>query len=462
MIRLHIFALFSLISLSLFAQGTPNSGDRVQLGAESPRGPVTMVERSDWARYDNGVYVGHVYREVRSQLRRLSESSFQGTFYVLEETLRDLRNVERPVDTIINAEYTLLGDGSPRIAHDQGFPALRGFPVFPQDPVAPHDRWIAEGSRAVDPFNDGHPTILPLVAQYEYRGVEDYQGQRVHHIFAKYATRFRASGASSTPSSGTSKTGALVSAEGSHEVDILIRLSDGLPLLSRDRLDETFTQAGGAQRRYKGFTLTFGGDAVPLNRTALVADIRGILDRDGKGAQGPAEGTQNAKPGDQQNAGAETPRSPGPEAPLNPGTKTPQRPGTEKAPALADLSPSGIDVAEVAEGVRLTVPDLRFVPDSDEVLPQERSRLDLIAQVLRGVPGKTFLVEGHTASVGKVQGEMELSQRRAKKIVDELVRRGINGDRFLYKGWGGTRPVADNQTEEGRAKNRRVEITILE
>lgn len=96
------------------------------------------------------------------------------------------------------------------------------------------------------------------------------------------------------------------------------------------------------------------------------------------------------------------------------------------------------------------------------MLPQERGRLDLIAQVLRGVAGKTFLVEGHTASVGKVQGEMELSQRRAKKIVDELVRRGIGADRFLYKGWGGTRPVADNQTEEGRAKNRRVEITILE
>jgi outer membrane protein OmpA-like peptidoglycan-associated protein len=57
---------------------------------------------------------------------------------------------------------------------------------------------------------------------------------------------------------------------------------------------------------------------------------------------------------------------------------------------------------------------------------------------------------------------MELSVQRAKRMVDELVKRGISADRFLYKGWGGTRPLRDNATEEGRAQNRRVEITILE
>jgi outer membrane protein OmpA-like peptidoglycan-associated protein len=47
-------------------------------------------------------------------------------------------------------------------------------------------------------------------------------------------------------------------------------------------------------------------------------------------------------------------------------------------------------------------------------------------------------------------------------MVDELVKRGISADRFIYKGWGGTRPVGDNATNEGRSANRRVEITILE
>jgi outer membrane protein OmpA-like peptidoglycan-associated protein len=57
---------------------------------------------------------------------------------------------------------------------------------------------------------------------------------------------------------------------------------------------------------------------------------------------------------------------------------------------------------------------------------------------------------------------MELSIQRAKRMVDELVSRGIPASRFMYKGWGGTKPLADNTSETGRSRNRRVEITILE
>jgi outer membrane protein OmpA-like peptidoglycan-associated protein len=103
-----------------------------------------------------------------------------------------------------------------------------------------------------------------------------------------------------------------------------------------------------------------------------------------------------------------------------------------------------------------------FYPDSDELLPAERPRLDRIAQVLSQVSGRTFLVEGHTAAVGYPAGEMELSIQRAKGMVDELVHRGIPPDRFIYRGWGGTKPLGNNGDEAGRARNRRVEITILE
>jgi flagellar motor protein MotB len=57
---------------------------------------------------------------------------------------------------------------------------------------------------------------------------------------------------------------------------------------------------------------------------------------------------------------------------------------------------------------------------------------------------------------------MELSVNRAKRMIDELVRRGIPADRFVYKGWGSQKPLGDNATEDGRIANRRVEITILE
>jgi outer membrane protein OmpA-like peptidoglycan-associated protein len=130
--------------------------------------------------------------------------------------------------------------------------------------------------------------------------------------------------------------------------------------------------------------------------------------------------------------------------------------------AAIDAPGKGIEVRSVPEGVRLTIKDIRFVPDSDALLPEERPRLDLIAETLKQASGRNFLVEGHTASVGQPAGEMELSVQRAKRMIDELAKRGISESRFIYKGWGGTKPVGDNATEAGRSQNRRVEITILE
>jgi len=118
-------------------------------------------------------------------------------------------------------------------------------------------------------------------------------------------------------------------------------------------------------------------------------------------------------------------------------------------------------IEETPQGVRLSVRDIRFLADSEKILPEETWRLDAIADALRLVPEGQFLVEGHTAAVGKTAGEKELSVKRAKTVVDEMVKRGLLPEQFMYTGHGGTRPVADNGTPGGRAVNRRVEITIL-
>lgn len=117
---------------------------------------------------------------------------------------------------------------------------------------------------------------------------------------------------------------------------------------------------------------------------------------------------------------------------------------------------------ETPAGIRLSVRDIKFKADSDEVLGSEKSRLDEIASVLKLAPDSQFLIEGHTANVGKPAGEQKLSEERAKKIAGELAARGIAADRFICKGLGGRQPVASNDTNQGRAQNRRVEITILE
>jgi len=122
---------------------------------------------------------------------------------------------------------------------------------------------------------------------------------------------------------------------------------------------------------------------------------------------------------------------------------------------------TGMDFTDAWKGMKLTIYDVRFVADTATIIPQERDRLDAIAGALK-LAGKDarFLVEGHTASVGKPAGEAELSALRAKTIAAELSKRGIPPESITVNGYGGTRPVADNATEEGRAMNRRVEITI--
>ena len=72
--------------------------------------------------------------------------------------------------------------------------------------------------------------------------------------------------------------------------------------------------------------------------------------------------------------------------------------------------------------------------------------------------GYTILIEGHTADVGKPVGQLNLSIDRTMTVKNALVAEGLAENLFTWKGYGGTRPVAENTTEEGRAKNRRVDI----
>jgi outer membrane protein OmpA-like peptidoglycan-associated protein len=122
----------------------------------------------------------------------------------------------------------------------------------------------------------------------------------------------------------------------------------------------------------------------------------------------------------------------------------------------------GIAVERRDEGLVLNLPNIHFVPDQARVLPEERDRLDRLAELLKLAPDSTFLVKGHTADVGTKKSQYELSVERARTIIAEMGRRGIPEKNFLYRGMGGDEPVASNETEAGRARNRRVEIIILD
>jgi outer membrane protein OmpA-like peptidoglycan-associated protein len=84
--------------------------------------------------------------------------------------------------------------------------------------------------------------------------------------------------------------------------------------------------------------------------------------------------------------------------------------------------------------------------------------LDDAASALKASPALQVEVAGHTDNVGTPDANMKLSQDRAQAVMAALAERGIQADRLSAKGYGQTAPVADNRTDEGRAKNRRVEL----
>lgn len=449
--RVFLFSLYVVTVLAgLEAQASDAS---VQL-FRSASGPYLLTERSNWSRYDNGTYTGHVYRETRASLQPVHSvgaavASYSGHYIVLEETLRDLSRSARSLDALIPVQFSVLESGEFLIHDDKGYPQLRGFPRFPREAVQAGDSWTAPGSRVVDPRNEGNPVIMPILVQYEYRGQELYKDIPVHRIFAKYATRYRSEGMASS----------FTSAQGTHNVDILIRITDGLPLMMRDQMDETFRWADGSTLRYRGFVLCFTEGQLPMNRAITTNIIRGILsDKPGSEAQSPRP--SSAAPGEDPALPTSTAR---PDL-ISTGADVLEQPDDsfEMAVFEGEIEQSGVDIASVPEGLKLTVKDIRFAPDSDRILPEEQGRLDILARAVAAVPHKNILVEGHTAAVGKPEGEQELSVLRAKRIVEELISRGIEAQRLLYKGWGGTKPIASNANEEGRSRNRRVEITILD
>lgn len=101
---------------------------------------------------------------------------------------------------------------------------------------------------------------------------------------------------------------------------------------------------------------------------------------------------------------------------------------------------------------------VNFAFDSAELTPQAEVTLDEVARRLREHTDVNIRIDGHTDSVGSNQYNLRLSQERADSVRNYLMSQGIAGNRMIATGYGEERPVATNETDQGRAQNRRVEI----
>jgi len=97
--------------------------------------------------------------------------------------------------------------------------------------------------------------------------------------------------------------------------------------------------------------------------------------------------------------------------------------------------------------------------DSAEIKSEAFPMLDEAVLILKKNPELKVEIDGHTDNMGSAAYNMNLSERRAKAVMQYFVDKGVEAERLTTKGFGFTQPAASNDTEQGRAKNRRVELT---
>ena len=125
---------------------------------------------------------------------------------------------------------------------------------------------------------------------------------------------------------------------------------------------------------------------------------------------------------------------------------------------------TNVEVSRTADNqLKLNIPnDISFDTGSAAIKPQLRAVLDPFANSLRDDPAARIAIVGHTDNTGSDAVNNPLSVERARSVRDYLTTRGVSGARIETAGRGEREPVADNSTESGRAKNRRVEIYLRE
>lgn len=125
--------------------------------------------------------------------------------------------------------------------------------------------------------------------------------------------------------------------------------------------------------------------------------------------------------------------------------------------AIAEL-----EAHQTERGIVLTLGDVLFDFDQAALKPGAEQNLLRLVEFLEEYPDREVLVEGHTDSVGSNEYNLSLSRRRADVVHDFLTRSGIPAARVVTKGYGRSHPVLSNDTAEGRQRNRRVEVVILD
>jgi len=128
--------------------------------------------------------------------------------------------------------------------------------------------------------------------------------------------------------------------------------------------------------------------------------------------------------------------------------------------ALTAIDPNNVDVNALVKALNLQI--INFASGSSEIPADNKAILDQAVTLLNKVSGVKLNVGGHTDSTGNAASNKALSQRRAQAVVDYLTSKGVDASKLVAQGHGSDQPVAENTTDEGRFKNRRIEFSVAQ
>jgi outer membrane protein OmpA-like peptidoglycan-associated protein len=303
-------------------------------------------------------------------------------------------------------------------------PVVRDVPLFPRHNVAVGDTWEAEGHEAQDlrqTFGVQRPFKVPFNAHYTYRGAVTEEGKTLHVIDVDYTLAY------DSPALKKIDVPAPSAINPTYVAPIV-----DLPQHTSGNVSQTIywdNEKGGFHRYAEDFTITIettsgGRYTFAGHAEALVTDYR-------LGPDWIASSHEDVK---------ET-----------------------LSDDLRDSGLENVTMHEDERGLTLSLENINFEANSPLLDATARATLEKIVALLRAHPDRDLLISGHTSKVGSSTLQQRLSEERARAVADYLVNSGVREKGHVFtRGFGGTKSIAPNNTEEGRAKNRRVEITLLE
>ncbi|MBP5449660.1 MAG: OmpA family protein [Spirochaetales bacterium] len=285
------------------------------------------------------------------------------------------------------------------------FPTMRDLPIFPDKDIQPGYRWTNDALEVQDFFNDKHISLFPFMAENEFVGYEDGDdGKRLAKFIYQY--HFEQTN----------------SFDGQMDSRILKVVGTGKTTMFFDntigsRTEELY------ERDY--YIYVSNGDMI---RSTVVH----IVDN-GIRVWNPVAAQDDDKI------------------------------VTELKKKLKKEGLSDTQIVKDDKGIKLVLENIQFEPDSAELLPSEKKRLDKITKLLEQYKNRGLLFVGHTTNRGNAKDRRALSLERAKSVADYIKDKDGYGDtKMYYYGRADKEPIASNETESGRKKNRRVEIFLLD